>query len=160
MGDNNKNLKCQIIIAVIGLIGILGGALFANWEKIFKSHKLSPPASSNSSVEPQVQQKTQPKYIIWEEVEFSNAGVYHGTWRWNNNTKEGKAQWDNGATADLKLERDDDIQVIITRTDNIGISKGLTARYIGKRTGNMIEGTFTFYYSGNIGEGNWRATME
>lgn len=27
----------EIIIAIIGLIGILGGALFANWDKVFRS---------------------------------------------------------------------------------------------------------------------------
>ncbi len=33
--SENKNYYTQIIIAIIGVAGVLGGALFANWEKIF-----------------------------------------------------------------------------------------------------------------------------
>jgi hypothetical protein len=29
--------KTQVLVAVIGLLGVLGGGLFANWDKIFKS---------------------------------------------------------------------------------------------------------------------------
>jgi hypothetical protein len=35
MGMELTNSKTQIIIAIIGLVGVLGGALFANWEKVF-----------------------------------------------------------------------------------------------------------------------------
>jgi hypothetical protein len=37
--------KTQILVAVIGLLGVLGGAVFGNWDKIFKS----PPAQVQSS---------------------------------------------------------------------------------------------------------------
>ncbi len=35
MGTEGKSHKLQIAIAIIGLIGVLGSALFANWDKIF-----------------------------------------------------------------------------------------------------------------------------
>ncbi len=38
--------KTQIMVAVIGLSGVLGGALFANWDKVFKSL----PAQAQSSL--------------------------------------------------------------------------------------------------------------
>ena len=35
MKDSKNNNPVQIIVAVIGIIGVLGGALLANWDKIF-----------------------------------------------------------------------------------------------------------------------------
>ncbi len=35
MSADNQSSKTQIVLAIIGLIGILGGALFANWDKVF-----------------------------------------------------------------------------------------------------------------------------
>lgn len=32
---NGRSYRTEIIIALIGMIGVLGGALFANWDKIF-----------------------------------------------------------------------------------------------------------------------------
>ena len=37
MEDNSKVHRTQIIIAIIGLVGVLGGAFLANWDKIFQS---------------------------------------------------------------------------------------------------------------------------
>ena len=38
MGDDNggrgSSAKVQIVVALIGLVGVLGGAIFANWDKI------------------------------------------------------------------------------------------------------------------------------
>lgn len=44
--------KTQIIIAIIGLIGILGGALFANWDKIFASKPEQPVIQKNEEKPP------------------------------------------------------------------------------------------------------------
>ena len=38
--------KTQILVAVIGLLGVLGGALFGNWDKIFKSSPAQVQSSS------------------------------------------------------------------------------------------------------------------
>ena len=36
MSGSDEANKTQIIVAIISLVGVLGGALFANWDKIFK----------------------------------------------------------------------------------------------------------------------------
>jgi hypothetical protein len=38
--------KTQILVAVIGLLGVLGGAVFGNWDKIFKSSAAQVQSSS------------------------------------------------------------------------------------------------------------------
>jgi hypothetical protein len=38
--------KTQILVAVIGLLGVLGGAVFGNWDKIFKSSPAQVQSSS------------------------------------------------------------------------------------------------------------------
>jgi hypothetical protein len=35
MADGKKISRTQIIVAIIGLIGALGGALIANWDKVY-----------------------------------------------------------------------------------------------------------------------------
>jgi hypothetical protein len=54
--------KTQIMVAVIGLSGVLGGALFANWDKVFKSlpaqAQSSPPAASSLTSTPLVSPST------------------------------------------------------------------------------------------------------
>ena len=35
MGTEEKSYKIQVTIAIIGLVGVLGSALIANWEKVF-----------------------------------------------------------------------------------------------------------------------------
>jgi len=53
-----KSYKVEIVIATIGLIGVLGAAIIANWEKLFslKSQNSSqldtPKPSPNKSVDP------------------------------------------------------------------------------------------------------------
>jgi len=64
-----------------------------------------------------------------------------GVWTFTGTT--GKAKWPNNATADLTIERFDDEQVVIRRTDT-GSSQGLTAVYTGKRKGYRIEGEVVY----------------
>lgn len=48
--------KTQIIIAIIGVVGVLGGALFANWDKIFVPNPDQPvtqESETNSSTAPE-----------------------------------------------------------------------------------------------------------
>ena len=46
--------RTQIIIAVIGLAGVLGGALFANWDKVFPSapQTVAPPSTPPAASSP------------------------------------------------------------------------------------------------------------
>lgn len=53
MTDKEPGSKTQITIAIIGLIGVLFGALFANWDKIFPADKTSPPVLSDSGTNTQ-----------------------------------------------------------------------------------------------------------
>jgi len=78
-----------------------------------------------------------------------------GTW-----TRMGdqfNAQWDNGASAALNVERWDNGAVVLTRHDTAGSSAGLTARYEGRCTGNHVEGTVTWTWNGSTWSGTWSA---
>ena len=78
-----------------------------------------------------------------------------GTW-----TRMGdqfNAQWDNGASATLNVERWDNGAVVLTRHDTEGSSAGLTARYEGRCTGNHVEGTVTWTWNGSTWSGTWSA---
>lgn len=78
-----------------------------------------------------------------------------GTW-----TRMGdqfNAQWDNGASATLNVERWDNDAVVLTRHDTIGSSAGLTARYEGRCTGNIVEGMVTWTWNDSTWSGTWSA---
>lgn len=78
-----------------------------------------------------------------------------GTW-----TRMGdqfNAQWDNGASATLNVERWDNGAVVLTRHDTEGSSAGLTARYEGRCTGKHVEGTVTWTWNGSTWSGTWSA---
>jgi len=45
MSSENSSYKAQILVAVIGLVGVLGGALIANWDKLFSRQQVIPPPS-------------------------------------------------------------------------------------------------------------------
>ena len=50
MSNESNSHKTQITVALIGLVGVLGAALIANWEKIFSPAKEpTPPVSTNSA---------------------------------------------------------------------------------------------------------------
>lgn len=51
----------KITIAIIGLIGVLGGAFIANWDKIFPSPSLSPIHPDNGENEPYIPREPPPK---------------------------------------------------------------------------------------------------
>ncbi len=44
---DDKSYRAQIIIALIGLTGIIGGALITSWDKIFPPGQETPPAVSD-----------------------------------------------------------------------------------------------------------------
>jgi hypothetical protein len=51
MENEKSGSKTQIIIAIIGLIGVLGTAIFTNWDRIFPDKTPQPVASSKAVVE-------------------------------------------------------------------------------------------------------------
>lgn len=65
------------------------------------------------------------------------------------------AQWENGVSATLYVERWDDGAVVLTRQDTVGSSAGLTARYEGQCNGNYVEGTVTWTWNGSTWSGTW-----
>lgn len=76
--------------------------------------------------------------------------------------KIGKARWPNKGTADLVIERFDDEQVLIRRTDT-GLSLGATAVYTGRRNGYRIEGQVVYTWPAKWTEpktGTFSATIE
>jgi hypothetical protein len=78
-----------------------------------------------------------------------------GTW-----TRMGdrfNAQWNNGASAMLNVERWDNGAVVLTRQDTQGSSAGLTARYEGRLIGNHVDGSVTWNWNGATWSGTWTA---
>lgn len=96
---------------------------------------------------------------VWMESESSNAGTYSGRWTWDGARQVFVARWNNGATATLSVVRADAQNVVLRRSDAGGASNGMTAEYVGVRTGNTIRGTVTWYYRGGKGTGTWTATV-
>lgn len=54
MSSENQNSKSVIVVAVITTIGVLGGALFTNWDKIFKDSPSTLGSASTSTLNEQV----------------------------------------------------------------------------------------------------------
>ena len=50
MGSEMNGHKTQIIVAVLALIGVLGGALISNWEKFSRRNQGPPPKESRAPV--------------------------------------------------------------------------------------------------------------
>jgi len=78
-----------------------------------------------------------------------------GTW-----TLEGgyfRAVWDNGAKVTMNVEQFDNNAVVFARQDDQGSSAGMTARYVGQRTGNHIEGSVIWSRNGIEWSGTWKA---
>ncbi len=84
MTDNNENKgldsRTQIILAVVGLIGTVAVALFANWDKLSASNKSASPTPS-----------TQLPITSSNSSNSSNASVslLIGDWQFNGNGYEG-----------------------------------------------------------------------
>jgi peptidyl-prolyl cis-trans isomerase A (cyclophilin A) len=49
MAESNSNTRVQIAIAVLGLAGVLGGAIIGNWDKIFGSNANKPVSATTSA---------------------------------------------------------------------------------------------------------------
>ena len=95
MSSESNSHKTQIIVALIGLVGVLGAGLLANWEKIFPSAKEStyvaptdnnnPPADTRPTVTPPlnqpgptvspVAQDPQPNYFSGTYLGVSTEGM-------------------------------------------------------------------------------------
>jgi hypothetical protein len=67
------------------------------------------------------------------------------------------AQWQNGARAQLYVERFDDGGIVITRSDTSGISAGMTARYTGQPKGRGVIGEVIWIENGFSKKGTWNA---
>jgi hypothetical protein len=73
---------------------------------------------------------------------------------WTFNGKNGRAQWNDGARADLTIERFDTEKVLIHRRD----PNGFWADYTGNMDGNRIDGTVVWHFqNGRVGTGKWMA---
>jgi enterochelin esterase family protein len=77
----------------------------------------------------------------------------------------GNAEWSNGATAEIVVERFDDGGVVMRRIDlPLSTSFGLTAVYTGTLKGDRIEGTVVWSWSGHWNDthpsGKWSATVK
>ena len=87
----------------------------------------------------------------------------HGTWVFHGYL--GDAQWSNGATAEIVVERFDDGGVVLRRIDlPMSTSFGLTAVYTGTLKGNRIEGSVVWSWSGHWNDthpsGKWSASVQ
>ncbi|MCK9564669.1 MAG: hypothetical protein M0Q43_01305 [Methanothrix sp.] len=67
------------------------------------------------------------------------------------------AAWDNGAEATMNVEWFDNNVVVIARQDTAGSFVGLAARYVGKPTGNHMEGNVTRNRNGAAWCRTWKA---
>ena len=68
------------------------------------------------------------------------------------------AQWQNGASASLSIDRFDATWVILSRYDTSGVSSGLSAVYIGRRNNNQVtNGQVTWSWQGRSWTGTWNA---
>lgn len=87
----------------------------------------------------------------------SYQGTVCGTWTLRGN--QFHAEWTNGAKAVLTVEKFDNDQIIITRSDTeSSASRGFTARYTGKLSGNQIvEGIVSWTHNGRTWSGTWTA---
>jgi len=77
--------------------------------------------------------------------------------KWTRMGDQFNAQWDNGASSALNVERWDNGAVVLTRYDTEGSSAGLSARYEGRCTGKHVEGTVTWTWNGSTWSGTWNA---
>lgn len=93
----------------------------------------------------------------WAESE-SYTNTISGTWTLNAETRLFQARWQNGAQATLQLEKFSEDEVIVTRHDASGTSAGLSARYVGKRSGRRASGTVTWQWQGRTWSGTWEAS--
>jgi cytoskeletal protein RodZ len=65
--DKSQDSRTQIVLAVVGLVGTVSVALFANWKNIFPPSS-SPQTSSSSST---VNEEVEP---AWETMGYASTG--------------------------------------------------------------------------------------
>ncbi len=108
----NSSARIQIIVALIGLLGVVGTALIANWNNIFpkptpastsSSTSTPTPTSSTSAAKPITSISTPPDSHSRSPKEpmiySSGQAVVRGTWSWDldlgsQNTAGGDFWWD------------------------------------------------------------------
>lgn len=87
-----------------------------------------------------------PERFQWNECE-TGFGPLCGVLTWDPSRRVFTAHWGNGAIATLTLVEYDDCGIVLERNDLTGSSRGLTARYVGRRQGNTVAGTVTWWWS-------------
>lgn len=61
MSTENQNSKSVIVVTIITTIGVLGGALFTNWDKVFKNSPSTASTSSSTPSSPSTSVPVQPE---------------------------------------------------------------------------------------------------
>lgn len=101
---------------------------------------------------------TQPG-AIWSQRETYKTEI-SGTWKLLPDGKTFEARWGNGATAKLTLVVFSDTEIVVTRNDQDGVSKGLQANYKGQRSGKKVSGTVDWTWAdGKKASGKWSADL-
>lgn len=68
----NSNPKTSIAVASIGAVGVIGAALFSNWDKVFLPSSLQKPSNPDSQA---VEQKQLPTIKTKEEIDEGSGKV-------------------------------------------------------------------------------------
>ena len=76
------------------------------------------------------------------------------------NGKQGQGSWDDGAVADLTVERFEDTAVVIGRADSKGLTSGLSGLYVGAMLDGKVIGVVMLSWPGHAPDGitSWEAT--
>jgi hypothetical protein len=91
------------------------------------------------------------------ESESSNGGDICGTWARANHKITG--HWQNGADAELIMQRFGSDGVVVTRNDQSGTSGGMIARYVGTiGQDGSVSGTVSWTQNGKSWSGGWHMT--
>ena len=97
--------------------------------------------------------------VVWKVTESSELPGQSATatWTWNKKKKRFLGRWSNGSAGLIRVLSLDQKQIVLTRRDSSGTKAGLTARYEGTISGNTVQGTVVYTYSGKVTRGTWRA---
>jgi len=96
---------------------------------------------------------------VWKQSETFRSEI-GGTWTLQANGRTFKAKWNNGASADLTLDVFNATEVVVSRHDKEGVSKGLKAKYTGQRVGKKVAGDVDWTWAnGETGKGKWSAEL-
>lgn len=161
---NNQKDVDRVMNIVLGVFGVKGVALKLTVEP---EQKAVPPVQGESGNAEERQQgspvsphmATSSVIGVWRECEISHR-TYCNTWSWDMDKQQFNMRGDNGAIAVLKLEQHDENQVILSRYDDGGPSAGMTARYVGRRDGDTMQGSVTWTWQGRTWSGTWNAQLQ